>query len=229
MFRVRVDIKNEVDPVGVVEDNDQYVIVKHLLPHGNPHYHFYIKPNKDYKINAYRQRIKRFFGVDTDEYSVKQCDAKRVNEYLQYLFNSKHGNTSSLHAHNISENEIQQAIEGARLVQQDFEERQTKRKNESSNKPTIYDMAEEIYELAHNELQNTVYVNQMEDYVDYQSCEPHAYVPVFTRHAIKVLQRNRQPFDYFYLRKVIITATSMDSKLRRNIEKRVLKYFLENE
>lgn len=223
MYRIRIDIKSDLQPITFLDSKDTYVIVHHVLPHGNPHYHLFYQPYHEVKINALRQRIKRFFNVQSDEYSVKQCDPNRVNEYIQYLFNRKHDNTPTLISHNISQDIIDEAMKQAQTVHQEFANRHSDKPKKS--KTTIYTMAEEIYQLATQEIVSSS--NYIEGYSGFRNLSPQYYVPIYTRYAIQVLHQNRQAFDYFYLRKIVCTAMSMDKQNHAEIEKRVLKFFLE--
>lgn len=225
MYRVRVDIKSDLQPDNILSDKDAYIIVKHVLPHGNPHYHMYVHTTADVKINAFRQRVKRYFNVSADEYSVKVCDHSRIEEYWAYLFNTKHGNQPTLvKYHNVNYSVIEKAQLKAKEISEDFRERQTTRR-EKAKKKTIYTMAEEIYSEAHSHILNDR--TQFEETINYQNLNPQYYVPIYTRYAIQVLQQNRQPFDYFYLRKMVCTAMSMDKRNHAEIERRVTQFFLD--
>lgn len=226
MYRVRVDIKSDLQPKGIIGVGDSYVIVKHVLPHGNPHYHMLLDTTygSNLKINALRQRVTRYFNVSADEYSVKQCDENRQKEYLAYMFNEKHGNQATLIDYKgYAPIVIETAQIEAKEIAEDFRERQKARKEK--RKKTIYDIAEEIYTYAHVELLENR--SNFEETIDYQNLNPQYYVPIYTRHAIRILHENRQPFDYFHLRKIICTAMSMDKRNHAEIGRRVTQFFLD--
>ena len=48
-----------------------------------------------------RARVDSVFKVKGADRSVKQCDDDRVLEFVQYLFNTKHGNISTLLFNNV--------------------------------------------------------------------------------------------------------------------------------
>jgi len=71
------------------------VLVHHILPNGNPHFHFYLKSRFNSVASA-KYNFKKRFVVDKTDWSLKECAADRRDEYLQYLFNTKHGNKPTL-------------------------------------------------------------------------------------------------------------------------------------
>ena len=94
-YRVRID--GEVTDKMVTWCNlvsSRYILVHHVLPHGNPHYHIYIETK--YSQGNFSTKIKEEFGVTGGEYCVQKCDADRLIEYCSYLFNVKNGNVPTL-------------------------------------------------------------------------------------------------------------------------------------
>ena len=119
-FRVRID--GETDELVMQffkEHTTKYLLVHHVLPSGNPHYHAYCETH--YSQGNFSNKIKSVLGVAGGDYSNKTCDPDRVHEYLSYLFNTKNGNewrkVSSL-AFSILD--IKVAQEHAQLVAKEF-------------------------------------------------------------------------------------------------------------
>jgi hypothetical protein len=97
MLRVRIDL--EPDQIQralsfVVRTCERYILVQHILPHGNPHVHYFAYTN--ISQGNYSNKIKEEFKVSGDEYCVQKCDDDRKLQYFSYLFNKKHGNIATL-------------------------------------------------------------------------------------------------------------------------------------
>lgn len=94
-FRVRVDgSSDEVLRDFVKKTCERYILVHHVLPHGNPHYHFYAETR--YSQGNYSTMIKKACDVKGAAYSNETCDYDRRFEYFSYLFNTKKGNVPRL-------------------------------------------------------------------------------------------------------------------------------------
>lgn len=187
-FRVRVDSERSDDAfLSFLKPYSSYVLVYHELPHGNPHYHIYVDDLMSLSIDAFRKRIDRHFKVSGPDRSVKDCDPTRTNEYVQYLFNEKHGNKAVLVGSvNFDSTLLLQLQTQAKDVADDF----ALRKKVKSAKQQIsqYDLAMEVKELLES-IHKTEY--SIEEY---------------TRAAITVMRKHRKAFCKFSLGRIIMTA-----------------------
>lgn len=141
MFRIRIDDTKQVAAT-VAEWAEtvsrKYVVVHHLV-NANSHFHLYLDAPMVMSAQALRYKIKTKFNLDKVEYSVGLCDEGRVDEYLQYLFNTKHGNVATVHRHNVDGDVIQRAFAAAQVVSEEF------RSKRSASKPkTLYEIAQEV-------------------------------------------------------------------------------------
>lgn len=229
MYRVRIDIVNDVDIDRLIKISNptRYVIVRHELPHGNPHFHAFIE--NDLKENTYRQRIKREFPtIKSTDYSIKKCDYQRVNEYVQYMFNTKHGNVWELYgSHNFDNQLLDGLIQDAKKVSDEFIETRSKPKSKG---PTIWDIAQEVSALFDgtnamegNKLRYTG-SGRAEDFPDDASNEKRM-IRVYTEIAIHVLRKHRKAFDEFLLRKVISTAMASTEQGNEILVRKMYKNF----
>lgn len=153
-FRLRIDEQDDQTLISFVDPYKTYVIVQHTLPHGNPHYHAYIEDVMSLSIDAFRARVKRYFKVSkASDYSVKKCDEDKVNEYVQYLHNTKHGNEWRVVAvRNFDTNLLSELQKAAKDISEDFSSRHTREKKPKG--PTIFQLAQEVqdmYEETHEE------------------------------------------------------------------------------
>jgi len=209
MYRIRVDIVNDLNSDQLLETcgpAKQAVVVRHELPHGNPHYHFYIA--NDIKENTLRQRFKRKYPyLKPSDYSIKKCDTNRVNEYIQYMFNTKHGNKWELiDTVNFNDQLLNDLMEAAKKISDDYEESKPKK----SDKPTIYDLAKEVEQRFKQEYNITDNPTELlgkrrvpEEIEQYQ---------IYLEIAIDVCHKYRQPFEEHYLRRLVTTAITLDKK-----------------
>lgn len=203
MFRLRIDIINDLNSDKLIEvcQPTSHVIVRHELPTGNPHYHAYIAT--ELKENTLRQRIKR---IDKDlkstDYSIKKCNPEMINEYVQYMFNTKHGNKWELiDSLNFDNNLINTLIENAKKVSDDYETSKSK-----STRITIWDMAEEVDRLIQDKWQ--AFGNGRADDFPMETTQQHNIITEYTDMAIVVLRRHKKPHDEYLLRKLITTSIS---------------------
>lgn len=145
-FRLRVDETNVEIASKFKEFVKKYphVLVHHLLPHGNPHFHAYVDIPDKGSCPALRYTIDNLFGVSKTERSVKKCDDDRVDDYVQYLFNEKHGNKWTLLSHSF---DVDIHVQKAKAVATAFATRMTK-----SQVITEWDMVEELRNAIDNRL-----------------------------------------------------------------------------
>lgn len=199
MYRVRIDYKPDFDFLKLIgedlfDEAKELLIVHHVLPHGNPHYHVYV--NIDVKENTIRQRIKRK-GFVASEFSLKQCDPQRKDEYIQYLFNEKHGNQATVIFNRDIDSEYLHRLQiQAKDVTNEFAHRQTRKR---PGKLTIYELAEEV----HKKIQEHVGPVSIKEYV---------------KVSIDICIKHKQAFEEHYLRRLAFTAMAMsnDEWGRRN-------------
>lgn len=194
LFRVRVDSqRNDQSFLDFLHNYKSYVCVFHELPHGNPHYHMFIEDTMSLSIDALRKRVDRNFNVKGADRSVKECDMSRVNEYIQYLYNQKHGNSATHITHcNIDDALLLQLQAQAKDVADDFAQR--KKVKSDRQQITQYDLAEEVKSRL-SELHKTEFT--IEDY---------------TKVAIQVMRKHRKAFCKYSLGRIIMTAMS-DEKI----------------
>lgn len=195
-FRLRIDQQGDVTVDALETFLRNYkacILVHHKLPHGNPHWHAYVDAtNNTIGIEAVRNRLKKRFELPSGSYSLKNCDVDKVNEYIQYLFNTKHGNKWHIaFVHNISDDIITTAQQAAQEVSTNYEQ---SRKTKST--VTMYELAEEVAEnmkLKDKTIENYVLT------------------------AVAVCRRHRKAFCKFTLAKIISTARE-DSALVKTMQ-----------
>lgn len=145
-FRLRVDeINDQVAPK--FKDflkTYPHVLVHHVLPHGNPHFHAYVDIADKNSCPAVRYTIDTLFGVSKTERSVKKCDDERVDDYVQYLFNEKHDNKWTLISHTF---DVDLHVQKAKAVAAAFKTRITK-----SQVVSEWQMVEELRNAMENRL-----------------------------------------------------------------------------
>lgn len=190
LFRLRIDDINLFVHQKIMEllAGREHVLVKHVLPHGNPHFHCYA--DLEYKSpQALRYQVDKLMGITkSDQRSVTPCDTERKDEYIQYLFNTKNGNKWDLMSTTIDVQTHQQAA-----LQVSLEFAKT-RKAKQDKGPTTWDLAQE--------LQHAVAADP-----DVPETEPAVYGQ-YVRHAIKIHRDHKKPFCDFSIVKVIQTAMS---------------------
>jgi len=122
MLRVRIDLAEDQIQRAlsfVVRTCERYILVQHILPHGNPHVHYFAYTN--ISQGNYSNKIKEEFKVSKDEYCVQKCDDDRKIEYFSYLFNTKHGNVATLVKYEgFSPIDIATYRENAKLVEKEW-------------------------------------------------------------------------------------------------------------
>lgn len=199
MFRIRIDIVSDLNSDQLIETCDSlaHVVIRHELPHGNPHYHMWVKT--DTKENTLRQRFKRKFGfLKSSDYSIKKCDEERTNEYVQYMFNTKHGNKWELiDTHNFDLKLLDDLKEAAQAISDDY-----KQHHKKSKSITIYELATEI-----NDTYKKTYLLEHSSREQYVRC---------LEIAIKICHKHKKAFEENLLRRLVTTAITIDSDQGRH-------------
>lgn len=204
-FRVRVDDKLDFSRPKGEEVGSQWlhdylvgkahVLVHHVLPHGNPHHHFYIDLPLVNSVASYVYHWKKLIsdkGLTKSDWSIKQCTDDRKPEYISYLFNTKHGNVATLISHT---EPVEEARANAASISLAFEERkETRDKKAPTKQVTSWDMAEEL-----------------RTWID-ANIEDHEYQLGVIRECIAIHRRHRKTFCAFSLERVIHTALGGSKK-----------------
>jgi len=201
-FRLRVD---ERDP----ETSEKFkklltgythVLVRHELPHGNPHYHAYVDMPSKSSCPAMRYTIDQLFEIEkSSDRSVKKCDDDKIDLYVQYLFNEKKGNKWTLISHTF---DVDVHVERAKAVSEAFHEASKK-----STAITEWDMALEL----RSSVENTPDISE------------HAVIDL----AIQVRNKYEKPFNDHVLARMIQTAISTlprwGAYVRQKVHERVFR------
>jgi len=208
-LRLRIDADDDDNVIQFLKSYYAYVLVHHVLPHGNPHYHAYAE--LDIKEPALRQRFKRKITKSTD-YSIKKCDPDRINEYIQYMFNTKHGNVWQLsHIYNFDNQLITDLQRNAQQVTDNYAAIHKSKKNTG---PTTWELALEVEHLF-----------EERNNFDNNSQRYDSRITLYTDIAIEVLRKHHKAFDEFLLRKIITTAQSSTTKGVEILRYKMAKYF----
>lgn len=227
LLRIRID-NNNISYHDITEWFrlwcSELVIIHHRLPHGNPHYHLYANCDlaEHNSVQAMRMKIKRNFKIaKSSDYSVKQCDGTRADEYISYLFNVKHGNVWDLVYSSIDSDRLDKCIIAAKEIADDFEYKRISRKKNTG--PTQYDMSDEVYKLVLDKYKITTLLGidiveqQKRDYEIYEDC---------VKAAIDICHKHRKGFDFFSINKIVIPAYTRFSKCKASlVDKLVSKFF----
>lgn len=217
MFRIRLDIVNDLNSDDLLEvcgNPITNVIVRHELPHGNPHYHAFIET--DIKDNTLRQRFKRKFPyLKSTDFSIKKCDPARVDEYVQYMFNTKKGNKWELiNVSNFEEARLKNLIEAAKKVAEEYAD--------SLTKPTIYQLAMEVRNRFTHKFGTSN--NPVEQLGKRRELLPEGYEE-FKNHliiAIDVCRYYKQPYEEHFLRRITVTALGESYTGRQTIVNKIM-------
>lgn len=182
-FRVRVDAElsdaNKAHIEEFLKTYNSYVLVSHVLPHGNPHYHVYVDAPMVMSDNAMRQRVKRYFKVEkASDYSVKKCDEDKVNEYVQYMFNTKHGNRAELISYsNFDNSTLDELKKSAQDISTDYEDRLNQRIAESKkSRLTMFQLGLEVHEIWSNLHKEEVLIHELTE-IAQDVCYKHNQCP----------------------------------------------------
>lgn len=218
MFRIRIDIVNDLNSDQLIEvcESEAHVVVRHELPHGNPHFHAWIKTSV--KENTIRQRLKRKFGfLKSSDYSIKKCDEERTNEYVQYMFNTKHGNKWELiDTYNFDNQLLDTLKENAQKVADDYADAKSKPKTNTG--PTIWELAMETEELFKQRYDKTHCGNDTWAQDRYE-------ISTYTYCAVQTLRKHKKAYCEFLVSKIITTAmTSNDKGMQRLCDKMEKKF-----
>lgn len=211
MFRVRIDRDKTMSVNDWCEKavdfaklfTSKYFVMYHLLV-DNPHIHMYVDAPMYMSDPAFRQRVKRFFNIqNSTDYSIKKCDPDRINEYISYMFNTKHGNCPQLLDHNLDSTFVSQCEESAKMVSEEYEN--STRKREKVKGPTMYQLGMELYDMIHEYEEPTI--------------------RQYTHCAISILHKHHKTSEPNMLIKVISTAMSRHQPDR--LVRKVQEYFKE--
>lgn len=212
-FRVRIDSeRSEAQDskfVGFFSQFHEYVLVGHILPHGNPHYHAFVNDTMSMSIDAFRKRVQRYFKNEikqSTDYSVKKCDDDKIFDYVSYLFNTKQGNVSTLVSSVYPEEELSRSRSNAEKISSEYIERNAQNQSKSS-KITIYGIAEEVYQM-------------------FRDTHSEDTIAQWTQLTITTLHKHRKSCEPNMLIKIVSTARSF--KDRGFLIQKVQEYFREN-
>lgn len=178
-LRIRID-GNELPQsiTQMIRSSKEFIIVKHELPN-NIHFHAYVDNDMIMSPQSFRYHLRKLYEKSSD-YSVKQCDDGREDEYVQYLFNTKKGNNPFLESTNLSDERISRARLGAEQVRREFDE-----SVRNARPKSLYDIA--------------MYVNKIADTNDFD---------ILVREVIKALHKFCKVHDEFLVNKVVFTILS---------------------
>lgn len=208
-FRVRIDGDDDGRVEKFIrEQTIRHLLVHHVLPTGNPHYHAYVETTTSQ--GNFSNRIKSVLGVAGGDYSNKTCDPDRVHEYLSYLFNTKNGNEwRKVSSEGFSILDIKIAQEHAGLIAKEFATRMKHKKLPQ------FDIVELVLERLHLRGQGIDLNGQ------YYSAE------VIYDEVIEVMRLNRCVARPHHVRDVIssVMAWSPSAKARSKAKELALKYF----
>lgn len=222
MFRLRLDIINDLNADKLIEvcQPTSHVIVRHELPNGNPHYHAYVATAV--KENTLRQRIKRLDPqLKSTDYSIKICNPNMINDYVQYMFNTKHGNKwEIIDTLNFDNETLRDLIEKAKTVSEDYNQSKSK-----SNRITIWDMAEELDDLVNEKWNQVQGGSGRADDFPILANHQHAIIRDYTDIAIHVLRKHKKAYDEYLLRKLISTAMTTKEFGKEILRNKMIKNF----
>ena len=206
-FRVRIDGQDDGQVEKFFREQAiRYLLVHHLLPTGNPHYHAYVETRLTQ--GNFSNKIKSVLGVAGGDYSNKTCDPDRVHEYLSYLFNTKNGNTwRKVSSVGFSILDIKVAQENANLISKEFASRMKRKKLPQ------FDMVEMVIERL-GERGTNIY-------------GMYVFAEVIYDEVIEVLRLNRAVARPHHIRDMIasVMAWSPNKDARKQIKESTLKYF----
>jgi len=203
-------VRGRIDQVTGVEDDGltawlttvgtDLVLVHHILPQRegikwetqkpvedttNPHYHFCLNTSyKSVQALAYQLK-KRFTNLGKADWSIKPCDPARRGEYLQYLFNNKHGNKWRLVK---AFTEMDQYINQAAAVTADFAARRKEKQKQHSG----YDISMELAQWCKT--------------MGYAQNDSNEHYQLIVKHAIELHRLYKKSFCQFSLERIVYTA-----------------------
>lgn len=203
--RVRVDLEHDqaqrlVDHCQRI--SSRYILVSHVLPTGNPHFHFYVENNLSQ--GNYRNRIKEEFSVEKADLCVESVDDEKLLSYYSYLFNTKNGNIPHLVQYaGFSPIDIATYKENAKLVTQEYQSRM------AAGKKTQIDIVQLVLAKLGDHTSTVEYVYDL---------------------VIETLKYHRMMARPYHIRDIIATvqAYSNDRQSRVSIKAITLKFFSSN-
>lgn len=201
VYRVRIDSEVRANMIDFVDSvSERYILVHHVLPHGNPHYHIYIETK--YSQGNFSTKVKEKFGVTGGQYCVQKCDTDRMIEYCSYLFNAKNGNVATLiNFSGFSVLDIATYRENSKLIEKEFKTKM------SAGKKTQFDIVQIVLQRHDPKL---------------------AFLPeVLYDEVISVLKETRTMARPYHVRDIISTvmAFSGDKTSKEQIKNVTLKFF----
>lgn len=207
MFRVRVDeiVPDMKERLSTFFSDKEHVLVHHVLPNGkNPHFHVFLNTELFLSIQAFRYQFQKLTNAKGPEMSIKQCDIERKDEYIQYLFNRKHGNTPTLISTTIdTANHEANALK----VAEDFSSsvKKTKKKNDEI---TNWEISEKVREL--------IFARE----------DPLSEYEIYSQAidaAIDVCRKHKKTYTDFSIVRLVQTAITSDKNYRENFKKSVME------
>jgi len=182
------------------------VLVHHILPTGNPHYHFYLDAVfKSVQSMAYQMK-KKFPNLTKSDWTIKPCDLERRGEYFSYLFNNKRGNVSRLVK---AFTDMEPFITKAAEITADFDARRKEKQKKHTGYDISMELAEWIRTMAYTDSKN--------------------YHQVVLQ-AIKLHSLYKKSFCLFSLERVVITAMGETAPdiIAMNVAGKIAKRLAEN-
>lgn len=137
LYRLRADGDDDQKVIQFLKKHStRWLLVHHVLPTGNPHYHAYVETHLTQgNLSNY---VKKELGVSKGDYSNKSCAEDRKHEYLSYLFNTKKGNVSRyVSSEEFTLLDIKTYQDNAKTIAEEFQERMTQ-----NGKKTQYEIVE---------------------------------------------------------------------------------------
>lgn len=200
LFRLRIDIESEEKIIQFCKKYlEGYILVHHVLPHGNPHYHVYAETRLTQ--GNLSNKIKSDLSVVGGQYCTQKCDPERAVEFKTYLFNTKNGNIPKLIMYNCcSLLDIHTYRANSKQITKEFEMRQ------KNVKKTQY----EIVEMVLVKMEGKVHL-------------PDAIYDV----VIEALKECRQMARPNHVKDMIATvmAFGKDRQAKENIKQLTMKFF----
>ena len=202
VYRVRIDGEFDYDKITRFSNlvSNRYILVNHVLPHGNPHYHYYIETR--YSQGNFSTKIKEEFGVKGGEYCVQKCDLDRTIEYCSYMFNVKNGNVATLISFcGFSALDIATYRENSKLIEKEFKTKM------ATGKKTQFDIVQIVLQRHDPKV---------------------AFLPeVLYDEVISVLKETRTMARPYHVRDIIssVMSFSNDKSARQQIKDVTLKFF----
>lgn len=145
LFRIRVDdygVDARASITKLLTNAQQFVWVHHQI-NDNPHWHVYLDNPNYMSCQAVRYHLRKTTD-NPSNYSVKKCDEDKKLDYIQYLFNQKHGNKWTIEDTSFDQVIVDECIKRAATVAEVFNEKRPKARS-------LYEMAMEVHETTPND------------------------------------------------------------------------------